>query len=136
MHCGAEGVRRITGLAAEGNRMDAVHVFVSTGRFRSFAEMRAFVEQTYTDDGFGIPSVFEREVAQSWYEPGCIECTHRTTPIPVPELLAGASYADQWLPALKISEVADAAICVFSPNVVDHPEDSSLRYLGAFGYQP
>jgi hypothetical protein len=116
--------------------MDTVHVFVSTGRFRSLAEMRAFVEETCTEDGDGILSAFGREVAQSWYEPGCIECLHRAMPISVLELLAGASYSDQWLPGFKTSERANAAICVFKPNVIEHPEGSSLKYLGAFPYKP
>jgi hypothetical protein len=116
--------------------MDTVHVFISTGRSRSFDAMREFVEETYDDDGDAIPSVFGREVAQSYYEPGCIECNHRAAPIAVKKLLAGASYSDQWLSKLRTSEVADAAICVFTPNVIKHPERSSLKYLGAFRYKP
>lgn len=115
--------------------MDTVHVFISTGRFSSFEEMRTFVEQTYTPDGDGVPSAFMREVGLSGYEPGCIECTHVPKPIPLPELLRGASYSDQWLTGVDGSRVADAAICVFAPNEVPHPLDSSLEYLGAFGYR-
>jgi hypothetical protein len=116
--------------------MDKVHVFISTGRFHSFDEMRSFVEQTYTEDGESIPSPFGREVYQSWYEPGCIECMHRFSAIPITELLANSSYSDQWLPYLKTSEVADAAICVFSPNRIEYPEGSTLKYLGSFKYRP
>jgi hypothetical protein len=116
--------------------MDTVHVFVSKGRFTSFEEMRAFVEETYTEDGDGIPSDFAREVSQSWYEPGCIECNHEGRLQSIVELLAGSSYSEQWLPQLKTDEIANESICVFSPNVIDHPERSSLSYLGAFHYSP
>src|SRR5262245_9384627 len=125
--------RSVSDRSAE-SRMETVHVFVSTGRFRSFTEMRAFVEQTYTEDGEGVPSAFMREVGLSGYEPGCIECVHRPTPVPLPELLAGASYSDQWLHHLPANEVGEA-ICVFAPNQVARPEGSSLRYAGSFGYR-
>jgi hypothetical protein len=115
--------------------MDTVHVFVTAGRFRSFAEMRAFVEETYTEDGDGVPSAFMREVGLSGYEPGCIECVHRPDPVPLCELLAEASYSDQWLPRLPAGRLADAAICVFAPNKVTQPEGCSLEYVGAFGYR-
>lgn len=115
--------------------MDTVHAFVSTGRFRSFAEMRAFVEETYTEDGDGVPSAFMREVGLSGYEPGCLECIHRPGSIPLPELLAGASYSEQWLPRLPAGQVADTAICVFAPNQVAKPEGCSLKYVGAFEYR-
>ena len=118
--------------------MDTVHVFISTGRFHSFDEMRDFVDETYPEDedADANPSPFGREVSQTYYEPGCIECIHRSPPIPVKKLLAGASYSDQWLSKLKTSELADAAICVFTPNLIEHPERSSLKYLGAFRYKP
>jgi hypothetical protein len=115
--------------------MDTVHVFVSTGRFRSFTEMRAFVEETYTKDGDGVPSPFAREVGLSGYEPGCIECVHQPAPVPLPELLAGASYSDQWLSRLPASRLAEAAICVFAPNQVTRPACSWLEDVGAFGYR-
>ena len=116
---------------------DRVHVFVSTGRFRSFEEMRVYIDETYTDDGDGIPSVFMREVDLSEYEPGCIEAipSKSGSPVPLSELLAGMSYADQWLPNLDGSRQADAAVCVFAPNRVGQPNGCSLEYLGAFGYR-
>lgn len=117
--------------------MDTVHIFISTGRFRSFQEMRAYIDETYTEDGDGIPSAFMREVGLSEYEPGCIEAisSESGSPVPLSELLAGASYCDQWLPRLDRSLLADAAICVFAPNRVEHPGCCSLVYLGAFGYR-
>jgi hypothetical protein len=115
-----------------------VFVFVCTGRFRSFEEMRAFIEQAYTEDGDGIPSVFMREVALSGYEPGCIEAIHSQHPVPIGDLLTGSSYSEQWLPLLESTltepRLADAAICVFAPNKVSHPRGSSLEYLGLFPY--
>ncbi len=115
--------------------MDKVLVFISTGRFQSFAEMRAFVEQTYTEDGDGVPSAFMREVELSGYEPECIECVYRPAPVPLTELLAGASYSYQWLPQLPGDRLADAAIRVFAPNQLAYPEGCSLEYVGAFGYR-
>ena len=114
--------------------MENVHVFISTGRFRSFEEMRAFIDATYTDDGDTIPSAFMREVALSEFEPGCIEAIHEERPMALAELLAGASYADQWLAKLDGTRVADSAICVFPPNRMSDPRRSSLEYVGAFEF--
>lgn len=55
--------------------------------------------------------------------------------VPLGELLARASYCDQWLPKVDGSRRADAAICVFSPNVVGNPEGCSLEYVGSFEYR-
>jgi hypothetical protein len=115
--------------------MPTVHVFASTGRFRSFKEMRALIEETYTDDGDGIPSAFMHEVQLSGYEPACIEAVHSGHIVPLSELLIGASYSEQWLHLLDRSRRADAAICVYAPNVVGRPQGSSLEYCGAFEYQ-
>lgn len=73
----------------------------------------------------------------SEYEPGCIEAipSGSGSAVPLGELLAGASYSDQWLPHLDRSRLADAAICEFTPNIADHPEGCSLEYVGAFGYR-
>lgn len=116
--------------------MATVHVFICTGRFRSFEHMRAFIDQRYTPDGDGIPSPFMREVALAGYEPGCIEAMHAPAAVPLPELLADASWADQWLPLLDPALRADAAICVFAPNVPGNPQGSSLHYCGGFPYVP
>jgi hypothetical protein len=77
-----------------------------------------------------------REVGLSGYEPGCIEAIRSESgqPIPLAELLAGASYADQWLPCLDSSRRADAAIGVFAPNRLARPEACSLEDIGAFQY--
>jgi hypothetical protein len=114
--------------------MDTVHVFLSTGRFRSFAEMRLFIDPSYIEDGDRVASAFMREVGLSGYEPGCIEAICRPQAVPLAGLLSGASYSHQWLPRLDGSRLADAAICVFVPNRARHPERCSLEYLGAFGY--
>jgi hypothetical protein len=74
--------------------------------------------------------------SSSAYEPGCIEVIFRPQAVPLAELLSGASYSEQWLPGLDVSGLADAAICVFAPNRVRHPERCSLQYLGAFRYTP
>lgn len=117
---------------------ETVHVFLSTGRFGSFEEMRSFIDQTYSEDGDGIPSPFMQEIGLSEYEPGCIEAIHSDHSLPLHELLSAASYADQWLPLLERTlnapRFADAAICVFPPNGADHPEGSSLEYLGALPF--
>lgn len=116
--------------------MATLHISICTGRFSSFREMRRFIDETYTTDGDGIPSPFIREVGLSEYEPMCIEAIHSERPIPLRDLLADASWSDQWLPQLPESGPADAAICLFEPNRVEHPQDSSLTYLGAFEYRP
>lgn len=115
--------------------MATVHVFVSTGRFSSFEEMRAFIDPVLTEGGDAVPSGFMREVGLTGYEPGCIEAIHRGEPAPLPELLAGASCADQWVPAGGDTRRADAAICVFEPVAVAQPRRSSLEYVGAFVYK-
>ena len=116
--------------------MDTVHVFISTHRFRSFDDMRAYIDEVYTEDGDGIPSAFMLEVGLSEYEPACIEAipSESGRAIPLAELLARASYADQWLRGLDCSRLADAAICVFAPNRIASPEGCSLEHLGAYQY--
>lgn len=114
--------------------MNQVHVFISTGRFRSFAEIKSFIDQSYTEDGDSIPSLFMREIELKHYEPGCIETFHVDQPEPLADLLSEASYANQWLAGLDVSLAADSAICVFAPNHVRQPGRSSLEYLGSFNY--
>ena len=114
--------------------MDRVHVFISTGRFRSFEDLRAFIDPTYTVDGEAVPSPFMREVALTGFEPGCIEAIHECAPTTLATLLAGASYADQWLAKVDASRVADAAVCVFAPNRVRRPHGSSMEYAGGYDY--
>jgi len=92
------------------------------------------MDQTYTEDGDGVPSSFMREVSLIAYEPGCIEVIHEKQCVTLAELLAGASYGDQWIPKLDGTRLADSAICVFAPNQVNRPMDSSLEYIGAFEY--
>jgi hypothetical protein len=116
--------------------MGTVHVFISTGQFRSFKQMRVFIDPTYTEDGDEIPSPFMREVGLSVYEPMCIEAIHSEQIVTLPNLLEGASYSDQLLRQLDGTRWADAAICVFSPNEVETPKGSSLEYSGAFQYRP
>lgn len=117
--------------------MDTVHVFISTGRFKSSGEMREYIDETYTEDGDGVDSEFMKEVELEEYEPGCIEAipSESGSAVPLSQLLAGASYSDQWLPQLDGARLADAAICVFPPNIVENPAGCSLEYLGAFPYR-
>jgi hypothetical protein len=117
--------------------MKSVHVFISSGRFCTIDEMRAYIDETYTDDGDGLPSEFIDEVALDEYEPHCIEAIVSSTgaPLPLSELLIGASFHEQWLPQVDGSRTADAAICVYPPNIVDDPEGCSLEYVGAFNYR-
>ena len=119
--------------AAGGDK--ELHVFISTGRFRSFKELRAFIDPTYTQDGDARPSAFMREVGLSDFEPGCIEAIHRRRPAKLATLLKGASYAGQWLPRLDGSRTADAAVCVFPPNRLRHPHRASLEYLGSYPFE-
>ncbi len=114
--------------------MSEVHIFTSTGRFRSFEEMRSFVDPNYTNDGDGIPSSFMTETGLQCYEPMCIEVYHSQCVQALRELLAGSGHAKQWLSKIDANETADCAICVFPPNIVNLPERSSLKYIGAFPF--
>jgi len=116
--------------------MAKVHVFVCGNRFESFKTMRAFTRPVYTDEGDVLPSEFAKEVELSDYEPMCLEAIHGTEPQPVRELVARASYADQWLSELPEALEACQAFCVFSPNHVANPQGTSLDYVGAFSYTP
>jgi hypothetical protein len=115
--------------------MDRVHVFVTTGRFGSFAAMRAFIDAEYSEDGDEIPSQFMNEIDLEEYEPACIEAIHSPDAQPLQKLLQGVSYGDQWLHLLPASVVANEAICVYAPNVVGRPEGSSLQYCGTYRYR-
>ena len=118
--------------------METVHIFISTGRFKSFEEMRAFVDETYPEDGDGVPSEFIREVGLTEYEPGSIECEHRDSPIPLSEFLVRALYSNQWMPQLdrsQLAQTADALICVFEPIKVARPHQCSIEHLGGFEFQ-
>lgn len=97
--------------------------------------MRSLIDQHYTDDGDRVPSAFMREIELTNYEPSCIEAFHAARPELLVDLLAGVSYADQWLAGLDVSRTADSAICVFAPNQVRQPRRSSLEYFGSFSYE-
>jgi hypothetical protein len=60
---------------------------------------------------------------------------HSQHVVPLTQLIAEASYARRWLHRLSSSPHADAAICVFEPNVPTCPHESSLTYVGAFEYR-
>jgi len=115
--------------------MPTVHVFVSTGRFSSFAEMRKFIDPTYTDDGDMVPSPFINEVRLTSYEPECIEAVHAPGPKPLHDLLHGVSHGEQWLHLVDPSVVASEAICVFEPNHPIRPTESSMHYCGRYYYR-
>ncbi|MEU1519170.1 immunity 22 family protein [Streptomyces sp. NPDC005811] len=117
-----------------------VHVFLSRGRFSSCEDIRDYVDEMWSEDGDAESSVFMREAGIAELEPMCVEAIHaqddgHLVPV-VPEvLLRGASYADQWLPQVESTELADAAICVFAPHAVANPHGTSLHYLGRFAYR-
>ncbi|MBV6702110.1 immunity 22 family protein [Kitasatospora aureofaciens] len=114
-----------------------VHVFLSRGRFSSQEDLRDYIDQRWSDDGQAVPSAFMGEAGITGFTPMCVEAVHardlgHLAPVPPAVLLREASYADRWLPNLESTEPADAAICVFAPNVVTSPHGTSLRYLGRF----
>ncbi|MER7767386.1 hypothetical protein [Kitasatospora sp. NPDC096140] len=120
--------------------VNVVHVFLSRGRFSSYDDIRDHVDEVWSENGDAEPSALMREVGIAELEPMGVEVVHARDdghPAPVaPEvLLHGASYADQWLPQVESAEPADAAICVFAPNVVTDPRGTSLHYLGRFTYR-
>jgi hypothetical protein len=100
--------------------------------------MRKYIDETYDEDGDSVPSAFMVETGLDEYEPGCIEaiCSESGRPVPLTELLEGASYSEQWLAAVDRARRADAAICVFPPNRVERPADCTLEYVGSFEYRP
>lgn len=118
---------------------NVVHVFLSRGRFSSFEDIRNYVDAGWSENGDAKPSVFMGDAGIVEPEPMCVEAIHaqddgHLTPV-VPEiLLRGASHADQWLSQVESTELADAAICVFAPNVVTNPHGTALHYLGGFTY--
>ncbi|MEU1288172.1 hypothetical protein [Kitasatospora sp. NPDC005856] len=117
-----------------------VHVFLSRGRFSSGEDIRDYVDERWSGNGDAEPSAFMAHAGIAELEPMCVEVVHarddgHLTPV-VPEvLLRDASYADQWLPHVESTEPADAAICVFTPNVVANPHGTPLHYLGGFTYR-
>jgi len=111
-----------------------VYVFISTDRFQTAENLHSFLDPTYTDDADMLPSTFMREVEQSEYEPMCIEHFLTDSPVAVDLLLADASYASHWLPHINSSVQGNMALCVFSPNHLEHPERSSLTYLGSVAF--
>ena len=77
--------------------MSLVHVFTSTQRFSSLADMQRFVDPTYSSNGDMIPSRFMKEAALTGYEPACIEAIFSPESKSVVQLLTEASYCEQWL---------------------------------------
>jgi len=69
--------------------MSSVHVFVSSGRFRSLREMSEFANHTYTNDGDSVPSRFATEVDLSHYEPATIEIPHSESGVPGGSIVCG-----------------------------------------------
>lgn len=96
--------------------------------------MREFIDPTFTEDGDMVPSRFINEVQLRDYEPACIEAIHTPRPKSLPELLHGVSCVEQWLHLVDPSVVASEAICVFEPNTVTRPTESSMHYCGAYHY--
>jgi Immunity protein 22 len=115
----------------------SVYVFVSTGRFSSFEQMREYIDMTYSEDGEAVDSVFIREVGLESYEPACIEAitSKSGVAVAISELLLGSSWADQWIHRLPAGVTADSAICVFDPNRLRQPNGCTLEYLGEFDYE-
>src|SRR5687768_12971016 len=105
--------------------MATVHVYSSLGRFRSYDELRAYIDPKYADDGDRTDSDFMREVQLARLEPMCIEAVQSEAPSALSALLDGVSYSEQWLRHLDGAKMADAAICVFEPNAIQCPGGSS-----------
>src|SRR4051794_26152608 len=101
--------------------MATLHVFASLGRFKSWGELRAYIDPDYTEDGDQIDSPFITEVGLSDIEPGCIEAVHSDRPVPLTELIGRCSYSEQWLRDVSDSGLVTDAICVYETNVTQHP---------------
>ncbi len=82
--------------------MSKVYVFHFERAVRSFNELRNFIDKTYDADDNSIDSPFIKEVGLTDYEPACIEAIVGNAIEPLADLLAGASYAEQWLAWIPI----------------------------------
>ena len=115
--------------------MDLVHIFCCRDRFGSDDELERFVVPKYDDDGELIESQFMNEIGLSdTYEPMAIERERFPRPLALLSALRGFSYSDQF-PVVRVDPTdVDTVICVYSPNVPEHPAKSSLDYVGTFPY--
>jgi hypothetical protein len=114
--------------------MAVVHVFATSNRFRSESELDQFVDPLYSEDGDCTPSQFMREIQLSNFEPMCIESVYSEEALPLTDLLDGVSYLPQWQEQIPPGVRASAAVCVFEPNLVMTPQNSTLAYIGRFHY--
>jgi hypothetical protein len=68
------------------------------------------------------------------YEPMAIEHERFPRPLSLLAALCGFSYSDQ-IRVMRVDPThVDTVICVYSPNVPEHPAKSSLDYVGTFPY--
>lgn len=125
----------VTGGGPVGSSCRRTHVSVSSfrpgrpGRFRSFDEMRADIDEAYTEDGDGAPPpsmTGGRGLGE--YEPVRIEAdpSESGQPVPLEDLLAGVSYSDQWPSGVDGGRLADDATCVFALNQITRPRGRTL----------
>ncbi len=136
-HCGGSDASSALGDNRRVTEANVMHVFLSCGRFSSEEDIRDYIDQRWPESGDAEPSVFMGEAGITEFTPMCVEVIHAQdigylAPVPPAVLLREASYADQWLSQVESAEPADAAICVFAPNIVTNPHGTSLRYLGQF----
>lgn len=118
------------------NAQHFVHIFVALGRFGDANELSDFVEPDYSDNGDLIGSQFMREIGLESYEPMAIEREFYPRSIALLSALAGFSYSRQF-PLVRLADTSiDSIVCVYAPNSVQHPNRSSLDYVGAFTYDP
>lgn len=98
------------------------------------------VATVYEPEADALPAEFrdvltEQDVAAIRTGPEYFaELAGRDSPKWLRNVLAEASYSEQWLSCLSDLATADAAICVFEPNRVASPESRSLDYCGSFTY--
>lgn len=64
----------------------------------------------------------------------CIEAVWFWEPTALSNAVDRFSYGTQWATPLPGEEVVDVVICVFGPNTIRAPANSSLNYRGAFNY--
>ena len=115
--------------------MPVVHIYIADEESILEEDVYAYVNATYTEDGEQIDSHFMRDIGLTDHEPGCIELVIDPTPLPLPHLLEGCSYVDQWISQLPVDDCARVAVCVYEPNVVADPTNSKYRYVGGYGYR-
>ena len=115
--------------------MPIVHIFIADKFALSEEEVSKYINASYTEDGDQVDSHFMSNTGLTHYEPCCIELQINSVSIPLSDLLAESSYADQWISKLPHNKHCRTAVCVYEPNIITNPLKSKLDYVGCYNYK-